>query len=90
MARSIAHFGDCSHQRRYSRRFLDKVVPEVYRKLLDSQPVNKWNNEIQTGVFNMTSMCIELIAVRLEQLVPVKIIPDILLKTLSLVSFVDF
>lgn len=66
-------------------RFLTKVLPEVYRKLLDSQPVTRWNNEIQTGVFHMTTMGVDLIALRLEQLLPLKIVPELLLEVLSLV-----
>jgi hypothetical protein len=68
------------------RRFLEKVLPEVYRKLLDTAPVNRWNNEIQTGVMNMTMLGVELIAARLEQLAPLHIVPDVLLETINLVS----
>lgn len=63
------------------KRFLDRVIPEVYKKLLDSMPVNKWNNEIQQGVYNMICMCAELIAVRMNQ--PGEV-PEILLNTLNL------
>ncbi len=50
------------------------------KKLLDSNPVNKWNAEIQSGVYVMTTMAIELIALRLEQ----PGVPLMLLNTLTL------
>jgi hypothetical protein len=55
-------------------------------QLLDSGPVGKWNYEIQQGVYNMTCLVIELIAIRLNQ----EGVPDILLNTLSLVVRFNF
>jgi ubiquitin carboxyl-terminal hydrolase 9/24 len=63
------------------KRFMDRVIPEVYRKLLDSQPVQKWNFDIQQGVYNMTNLVLELIVYRIFQAG----VPDILLNTLSLI-----
>jgi ubiquitin carboxyl-terminal hydrolase 9/24 len=62
-------------------RFLERVMPEVYRKLLSSSPVNRWNSEIQCGVYNMTRLAIELIALRLNKTG----VPDVLLNTLHLI-----
>ena len=62
-------------------RFLDRVVPEVYKKLLSSSPVNRWNAEIQCGVYNMTRLAVELIAIRLNK----PGAPDVLLNTLLLI-----
>ena len=53
----------------------------MFLKLLDSMPVNKWNAEIQQGVYNMTMLFIDLICIRLNQ----PGVPDILLNTLNLV-----
>ena len=44
-------------------------------------PVSKWNNEIQTGVYNMTCMAIELIALKLKE----DEVPELLLNTLTTV-----
>jgi hypothetical protein len=49
-------------------------------------PVNKWNSEIQQGVYNMTCLVIELIAIRVDQTG----VPEVLLNTLSLVNTVLF
>lgn len=45
-------------------------------------PVGKWNAEIQQGVYNMTCLCVEMIAIRLNKTTEV---PEILLETLNLV-----
>lgn len=47
-------------------------------------PVNKWNSEIQQGVYNMTCLVIELIALRINQTGA----PEVLLNTLSLVNLI--
>ncbi|CAF0802298.1 unnamed protein product [Brachionus calyciflorus] len=47
-------------------RFVTRGLPECFKKLLDSIAVNKWNEEIQQGVYQMTIMCIELIATKLK------------------------
>ena len=49
--------------------------------MLDSNPVSKWNVEIQSGVYTMTTMAIELIAIRLNQ----EGVPDLLLNILALI-----
>lgn len=54
----------------------------MQKKLHDSQPVQKWNYEIQHGVYDMTNLVLDLIAIRLNQ----KGVPDILLNTLNLVK----
>ncbi len=64
------------------KRFLDRLIPEVYKKLLNSSPVARWNQEIQNGVYNMTCAAVEMISIRVNQ----NGVPDILLNTLSLVS----
>ena len=55
-------------------------------KLLDSIPVKNWGNEIQQGVYNMTILALELIAIRTSQ----EGVPEFLLNTLALVSSTVF
>lgn len=64
---------------------MDRVIPEVYKKLLNTSPVTRWNQEIQIGVYNMTVLVIELIAIRLNQ----NGLPEVLLNTLNIVSLCD-
>jgi len=65
----------CISFQNYSERLL-------FSKLHDSLPVQKWNHEIQLGVYEMTNLVLELIAIRLNQ----KGFPEILLNTLNLVN----
>ncbi|CAF0886485.1 unnamed protein product [Rotaria sordida] len=66
-------------------KFMEDLVPEAFRKLQCSHPVNNWGFEIQSGVFEMVELLIDLIAARLSYSpVPVK-----LLETLSIVFDYD-
>uniref|UniRef100_A0A7M5XH66 ubiquitinyl hydrolase 1 n=1 Tax=Clytia hemisphaerica TaxID=252671 RepID=A0A7M5XH66_9CNID len=61
-------------------RFLDRVAVECFKKLLTSQAVKKWSNDIHEGVFNMIQLFIDFMAERLKYSPP----PLKLLGTLSL------
>ncbi|CAF4112559.1 unnamed protein product [Rotaria sp. Silwood2] len=66
-------------------KFMEDLIPEAFRKLQCSHPVNNWALEIQSGVFEMIELLIDLIAARLSYApVPVK-----LLETLSIVFDYD-
>ncbi|CAF4573224.1 unnamed protein product [Rotaria sp. Silwood1] len=66
-------------------KFMEDLIPEAFRKLQCSHPVNNWAFEIQSGVFEMVELLIDLIAARLSYSpVPVK-----LLETLSIVFDYD-
>ncbi|CAF3766292.1 unnamed protein product [Rotaria magnacalcarata] len=67
-------------QDRHCVKFMEELIPEAFRKLQCSHPVNNWGFEIQSGVFDMVELLIDLIAARLSYPpVPVK-----LLETLSI------
>lgn len=48
------------------QRFLNRCMPEAFRKLLNSGAVHRWNPEIQRGIYNMLELFIDLLAVRLK------------------------
>ena len=70
----------------HCRKFLDRILPESFRKLLSSNATLKWNAEIQEGIYVMSELYIETITARLEY----DPVPNKLLETLSLVSFIIF
>ena len=48
------------------QRFLNRCMPEAFRKLLNSGAVNRWNPEIQRGIYNMLEYFLDLLVVRLR------------------------
>ncbi len=41
-------------------------MPEAFRKLLNSGAVQRWNSEIQKGIYNMLELFIDLLVVRMK------------------------
>ena len=67
----------------HCRKFLDRILPESFRKLLSSNATHRWNTEIQEGIYVMSELFIETITARLAY----DPVPCKLLETLALVSF---
>ncbi|KAI9556016.1 hypothetical protein GHT06_018579 [Daphnia sinensis] len=60
------------------QRFLNKCMPEAFRKLLNSGAVQRWNSEIQKGIFNMLELFIDLLVVRMKHKpVPVQMLNQV-------------
>ncbi|KAM5148138.1 ubiquitin carboxyl-terminal hydrolase 24 [Mantella aurantiaca] len=49
------------------KRFMDRCMPEAFKKLLTSTAVHKWGTEIHEGIYNMLMLLIELVAERIKQ-----------------------
>lgn len=49
------------------KRFVDRCMPEAFKKLLTSTAVHKWGTEIHEGIYNMLMLLIELVAERIKQ-----------------------
>ncbi|EHH49943.1 hypothetical protein EGM_00689, partial [Macaca fascicularis] len=49
------------------KRFMDRCMPEAFKKLLTSSAVHKWGTEIHEGIYNMLMLLIELVAERIKQ-----------------------
>ncbi|CAF1117593.1 unnamed protein product [Adineta steineri] len=63
------------------KKFMEVLIPEVFRKLHCSFHVNHWSKEVQLGIFEMTKLLIDLIAARLSY----KPVPVQLLATLAVI-----
>ena len=62
----------------HCNRFLDRVLPECFQKLLFSQAVKKWTGDIHEGVYNMIKLFVDLSTVRLKyEPVPLKILASL-------------
>uniref|UniRef100_A0A8C5WGL6 Ubiquitin carboxyl-terminal hydrolase 24 n=1 Tax=Leptobrachium leishanense TaxID=445787 RepID=A0A8C5WGL6_9ANUR len=49
------------------RRFMERCMPEAFKKLLTSSAVHKWGTEIHEGIYNMLMLLIDLVAERIKQ-----------------------
>nr|XP_054586030.1 ubiquitin carboxyl-terminal hydrolase 24 isoform X3 [Nothobranchius furzeri] len=49
------------------KRFVDRCMPEAFKKLLTSSAVHKWGTEIHEGIYNMLMLLVELVAERVKQ-----------------------
>nr|XP_033771654.1 ubiquitin carboxyl-terminal hydrolase 24 isoform X3 [Geotrypetes seraphini] len=49
------------------KRFMDRCMPEAFKKLLTSSAVHKWGTEIHEGIYNMLMLLIDLVAERVKQ-----------------------
>ncbi|XP_059110591.1 ubiquitin carboxyl-terminal hydrolase 24 [Peromyscus eremicus] len=49
------------------KRFMERCMPEAFKKLLTSSAVHKWGTEIHEGIYNMLMLLIELVAERIKQ-----------------------
>ncbi|KAH0618572.1 hypothetical protein JD844_017919, partial [Phrynosoma platyrhinos] len=49
------------------RRFMDRCMPEAFKKLLTSSAVHKWGTEIHEGIYNMLMLLVDLAAERIKQ-----------------------
>ncbi|XP_077980970.1 ubiquitin carboxyl-terminal hydrolase 24-like [Glandiceps talaboti] len=47
-------------------RFIDRCMPEAFKKLMTSGAVHRWGSEIQDGIYYMLQLLIDLIATRLK------------------------
>ncbi|CAM1321691.1 USP24 (predicted) [Pycnogonum litorale] len=48
------------------KRFVDKALPESFKKLLTTLAVRKWNADIQEGIYNMSMLLIDFVVERLR------------------------
>ncbi|KAG7316677.1 hypothetical protein KOW79_020218 [Hemibagrus wyckioides] len=49
------------------KRFMDRCMPEAFKKLLMSSAVHKWGTEIHEGIYNMLMLLVDLVAERVKQ-----------------------
>ncbi|KAK2540502.1 Usp24 [Columba guinea] len=49
------------------KRFMDRCMPEAFKKLLTSSAVHKWGTEIHEGIYNMLMLLVDLVAERVKQ-----------------------
>ncbi|CAJ0965117.1 unnamed protein product [Ranitomeya imitator] len=62
-----------SHERGLSdsdencKRFMERCMPEAFKKLLTSSAVHKWGTEIHEGIYNMLMLLVDLVAERIKQ-----------------------
>nr|XP_023674608.1 ubiquitin carboxyl-terminal hydrolase 24 isoform X1 [Paramormyrops kingsleyae] len=49
------------------KRFMDRCMPEAFKKLLTSSAVHKWGTEIHEGIYNMLMLLVDLVAERVRQ-----------------------
>ncbi|XP_068095523.1 ubiquitin carboxyl-terminal hydrolase 24 isoform X3 [Hyperolius riggenbachi] len=49
------------------KRFMDRCMPEAFKKLLTSSAVHKWGTEIHEGIYNMLMLLIDFVAERIKQ-----------------------
>ncbi|KAM3914119.1 ubiquitin carboxyl-terminal hydrolase 24 isoform 1-T1 [Leptodactylus fuscus] len=49
------------------RRFMERCMPEAFKKLLTSSAVHKWGTEIHEGIYNMLMLLVDLVAERIKQ-----------------------
>ncbi|XP_014661859.1 PREDICTED: ubiquitin carboxyl-terminal hydrolase 24-like [Priapulus caudatus] len=57
------------------RRFVERCMPEAFKKLVKSGAVHRWGPEIQEGIYNMLTLFTDLAAARLKHLpVPVRLL----------------
>ncbi|XP_078526269.1 ubiquitin carboxyl-terminal hydrolase 24 isoform X1 [Lissotriton helveticus] len=49
------------------KRFMDRCMPEAFKKLLTSSAVHKWGTEIHEGIYNMLMLLIDVVAERVKQ-----------------------
>ncbi|KTF88779.1 hypothetical protein cypCar_00041269, partial [Cyprinus carpio] len=49
------------------KRFVDRCMPEAFKKLLTSSAVHKWGTEIHEGIYNMLMLLVDLVAERVKQ-----------------------
>ncbi len=47
-------------------KFLERVMPEAFRKLLTSSATTRWNLEIHEGIYDMLNLFVDLVVARLK------------------------
>ena len=67
------------------KKFIDRVLPEAFKKLLTSAATQRWASEIQEGILLMCELYLDLLVTRLQY----EPIPCHLLTTLALIFDVD-
>ena len=63
------------------KKFIDRVMPEAFKKLLTSPATHRWQTEIQEGILLMCELYLDLVVTRLQY----DPVPCHLLATLSLI-----
>lgn len=48
------------------KRFMDRALPECFKKLLTTQAVHRWGQEIHEGIYDMLHLLLNLVASRLK------------------------
>ncbi|XP_015755638.1 PREDICTED: ubiquitin carboxyl-terminal hydrolase 24-like [Acropora digitifera] len=48
------------------KRFIDRALPECFKKLLTTQAVHGWKSEIHEGIYDMLQLLLKLIVARLK------------------------
>ncbi|KAG1652915.1 Ubiquitin carboxyl-terminal hydrolase 24 [Nymphon striatum] len=61
------------------KRFVDKTMPESFKKLLNTLVVQKWNYEIQEGIYDMVMLLMDYVSIRLKHgVVPIDLMNNLL------------
>ena len=47
-------------------KFIDRILPEAFTKLLKSNATQRWQGEIQEGIYDMIELFIDMLLARLE------------------------
>jgi len=68
-------------QDEHCKKFIERVMPEAFRKLLTSHATHRWQTEIQEGILLMCELYIDLLTTRLQY----DPVPCTMLNTLSLI-----
>ena len=53
-------------QDEHCKKFIERVMPEAFRKLLTSHATHRWQTEIQEGILLMCELYIDLLTTRLQ------------------------
>ena len=67
------------------KKFIERVMPEAFKKLLTSTATQRWTSEVQEGILLMCELYIDLLVTRMKY----DPIPCHLMSTLSLIFDVD-
>eukprot|EP00090_Calanus_glacialis_P047045 TRINITY_DN9530_c0_g1_i3.p1 TRINITY_DN9530_c0_g1~~TRINITY_DN9530_c0_g1_i3.p1 ORF type:complete len:2633 (-),score=502.34 TRINITY_DN9530_c0_g1_i3:271-7929(-) len=68
-------------QDEHCKKFIERVMPEAFRKLLTSHATHRWQTEIQEGILLMCELYIDLLTTRLQY----DPVPCSMLNTLALI-----
>ncbi len=67
----------------YCAKFHDRILPEAFKKLLSSHATQRWQGEIQEGIFDMLELFLDLVVARLKAPSPPHPVPVLMLQVLA-------